>query len=182
MLSKFSAAILGPVMLVLLLMIARRRGTLSAAGVAGVVALLAVATWLGVWAAYGFRYAPSATPDWLFALHDHPAVRRAVPTLAALVGWIDGHHLLPNAFSQGFLHGQGLVQGRPAFLAGSYSNFGWWYHFPVAFLLKTPLALLASSSSASWWASGGGASWPWMERRSSSYRSSCSWPSRCRPR
>ena len=107
------------------------------------VALLIVATWLGVWAAYGFRYAPSASPDWLFALHDHPAAQRAVPTIAALVGWIDGHHLLPNAFSQGFLHGQGLVQGRPAFLAGSYSHFGWWYYFPVAFLLKTPLALLA---------------------------------------
>ncbi len=143
MLSKFSAAILGPVILVLLVMAAWRRGTLSAAGVAGVVALLTVATWLGVWAAYGFRYAPSATPDWLFALHDHPAARQAVPTIAAFVGWIDGHHLLPNAFSQGFLHGQGLVQGRPAFLAGSYSHFGWWYYFPVAFLLKTPLALLA---------------------------------------
>lgn len=143
MLSKFSAAILGPVILVLLVMIAWRRGTLSAAGVAGVVALLAVVTWLGVWAAFGFRYAPSATTDWLFALHDHPAVRQAVPTIAALVGWIDRQHLLPNAFSEGFLHGQGLVQGRPSFLAGSYSNFGWWYYFPVAFLLKTPLALLA---------------------------------------
>jgi len=142
-LSKFSAAILGPVILVLMAMIAWRRGTLSVAGATGVVALLTVATWLGVWAAYGFRYAPSSTPDWLFALHHHPAVRQAVPTIAALIGWIDGHHLLPNAFSQGFLHGQGLVQGRPTFLAGSYSNFGWWYYFPVAFLLKTPLALLA---------------------------------------
>ena len=58
------------------------------------------------------------SPDWLFALHDHPAAQQAVPTIAALVGWVDGHHLLPNAFSQGFLHGQGLVQGRPSFLAG----------------------------------------------------------------
>ncbi len=143
MLSKFSAAILGPVILVLLVMIAKRCGTLSAAGVAGIVAVLAVATWLGVWAAYGFRYAPSSAPAWLFALHDHPAVQQAVPTMAALVGWIDGYHLLPNAFSEGFLHGQGLVQGRPSFLAGSYSNFGWWYYFPIAFLIKTPLALLA---------------------------------------
>ena len=143
MLSKFSAAILGPVVLVLLVMIAWRRGTLSASAVAGVVALLVAATWLGVWAAYGFRYAPSATPDWLFALQHHPAAERAVPTIAALVGWVDSYHLLPNAFSQGFLHGQGLVQGRPSFLAGSYSNFGWWYYFPIAFLIKTPLALLA---------------------------------------
>ena len=143
MLSKFSAAILGPVVLVLLVMMAWRRGTLSASAVAGVVALLVAATWLGVWAAYGFRYAPSATPDWLFALQHHPAAERAVPTIAALVGWVDSHRLLPNAFSQGFLHGQGLVQGRPSFLAGSYSNVGWWYYFPIAFLIKTPLALLA---------------------------------------
>ena len=90
-----------------------------------------------------FRYAPSTTPGWVFALHDNPAVQRAVPSIAALVGWIDSYHLLPNAFSEGFLHGQGLVQGRPSFLAGSYSNFGWWYYFPIAFLIKTPLALLA---------------------------------------
>ena len=143
MLSKFSAVILGPVVLVLLVMIAWRRGTLSASAVAGVVALLVAATWLGVWAAYGFRYAPSATPDWLFALQHHPAAERAVPTIAALVGWVDSYHLLPNAFSEGFLHGQGLVQGRPSFLAGSYSHVGWWYYFPIAFLIKTPLALLA---------------------------------------
>jgi len=143
MLSKFSAAILGPVILVLLGMIAFRRRTLSVRGVAGIVALLAAATWLGVWAAYGFRYAPSATPGWLFALQHHPAAERAVPMIAALVGWVDSYHLLPNAFSQGFLHGQGLVQGRASFLAGSYSDFGWWYYFPVAFLIKTPLALLA---------------------------------------
>jgi 4-amino-4-deoxy-L-arabinose transferase-like glycosyltransferase len=143
MLSKFSAAILGPVVLVLMAMTAWRRRAISAAAVARVTGLLVVATWCGVWAAYGFRFAPSATPGWTFALHDHPAVRQAVPSIAAMVGWIDAYHLLPNAFSQGFLHGQGLVQGRPSFLAGSYSNFGWWYYFPVAFLIKTPVALLA---------------------------------------
>ena len=34
------------------------------------------------------------------------------------------------------------MQGRPSFLAGSYSSFGRWHYFPLAFLLKTPLALL----------------------------------------
>jgi len=143
MLSKFSAAILGPVILLLMAMTAWRRGTFSVGAAVSLVGLLVVATWLGVWAAYGFRYAPSSSRDWLFTLHNHPAVQQAVPTIAALVGWIDAHHLLPNAFSEGFLHGQGLVQGRPSFLAGSYSNFGWWHYFPVAFLIKTPLALLA---------------------------------------
>jgi Dolichyl-phosphate-mannose-protein mannosyltransferase len=146
-LSKFSAAVLGPVVIVLMTMIVWCRGTLSAASAARITLLLIVVTWFGVWAAYGFRFAPSATPRWVFTLHDHPAVRQAVPTIAAIVGWIDAHYMLPNAFSQGFLHGQGLVQGRPSFLAGSYSNFGWWYYFPVAFLIKTPLALLALFSA-----------------------------------
>jgi len=32
--------------------------------------------------------------------------------------------------------------GHPAFLAGKYSEMGWWYYFPVAFALKTPLPTL----------------------------------------
>jgi 4-amino-4-deoxy-L-arabinose transferase-like glycosyltransferase len=32
--------------------------------------------------------------------------------------------------------------GHHAFLMGQYSTQGWWYYFPVAFLVKTPLPLL----------------------------------------
>lgn len=35
-----------------------------------------------------------------------------------------------------------LSQGRAAYLHGSYSSDGWWWYFPAAFILKTPLALL----------------------------------------
>jgi hypothetical protein len=125
-----------------MIMAAVRRRTFTPARIAAVLALLVVAAWAGAWAAYGFRFTPSRSPDWVFTLQDHPAVRQAVPRWAALVGWTDAHRLLPNALTQGFLHGQGLVQGRPAFLAGDYSSFGWWYYFPAAFLWKTPLALL----------------------------------------
>ena len=34
--------------------------------------------------------------------------------------------------------------GRPAYLFGRYSHQGWWYYFPVAFAVKTPLATLAA--------------------------------------
>ena len=61
-----------------------------------------------------------------------------------------------------------LVQGRTAFLLGEQKSGGWWYFFPVAFVLKTPLgfhvlaaiaiiaALLASRDRAwlSWLAHG----------------------------
>lgn len=35
-----------------------------------------------------------------------------------------------------------LSSGRSAYLHGSFSTDGWWWYFPAAFLLKTPLALL----------------------------------------
>ncbi len=35
-----------------------------------------------------------------------------------------------------------LQVSTPSFLAGQYSDRGWWYYFPVAFLLKTPLPTL----------------------------------------
>jgi hypothetical protein len=141
-LSKFSAIILAPVVVVLMALAVLRGASLTVRTALAIAALLLAATWVCVWAAYGFRYEPSSTAGWVFSLHNHPAARQAVPTWAAIVSWIDAYHLLPNAFTQGFLHGQGLVQGRPAFLAGSYSNFGWWYYFPAAFLFKTPLAIL----------------------------------------
>jgi hypothetical protein len=39
-----------------------------------------------------------------------------------------------------WLHAQG---GHSAYLLGQTSFFGWWYYFPVALAVKTPLALLA---------------------------------------
>ena len=33
--------------------------------------------------------------------------------------------------------------GHPAYLLGEARTFGWWYYFPVALAVKTPLALLA---------------------------------------
>lgn len=33
-------------------------------------------------------------------------------------------------------------EGNPAFLMGQYSTKGWWYYFPVALLIKTPLSML----------------------------------------
>ena len=38
---------------------------------------------------------------------------------------------------------RGLAAGRPAYLFGEYSRFGWWYYFPVAIVLKTPVTLLS---------------------------------------
>ena len=34
------------------------------------------------------------------------------------------------------------AQVRPGYLFGEFSEQGWWYYFPVAFLIKTPVTLL----------------------------------------
>ncbi|HVX38341.1 MAG TPA: hypothetical protein VHB25_02115 [Gemmatimonadaceae bacterium] len=76
---------------------------------------LAVAC-LVVWAAYRFDVGPL-----------HPG-GPAVPAPAFL-----------NGVSTFVLHGS---SGHPAFLLGVPRNHGWWYYFPVALLVKTPIPLL----------------------------------------
>src|SRR6185503_3439274 len=99
---KFSAMVLAPVVLALL-GIAVRTGTLRVKTAAWVAVAAAVATVAGIWLAYDLRYAPSGNAAWLYRFQDDPVVVERLPTLAAIVGWIDGHRLLPNAFTQGFL-------------------------------------------------------------------------------
>lgn len=137
LLSKFSALLLPPLLLMLLPMsgLSRRR----ALGVAGLLLLSAP---LLVWVGYGLRYAPSADPAWLFRFHEHPRTLERLPRLAPLVGALDEARLLPNAFLQGFLHGQWKAQARYGYLFGEVRTEGWWYWFPVALLLKVPLSLI----------------------------------------
>ena len=141
--SKYSSALLYPVVLLLLALAVFPFRRLSARRAAVIGALVLVTSYAGLWASYRFQYEPSATAGWTFALHDNPFVADKVPTLTAIVRWIDGHHLVPNVFSEGFLLGQAKSQSRFAFLAGQFSERGWWYYFPVAIAIKTPLPLLA---------------------------------------
>lgn len=144
-LTKFSAILLGPIVVFLLGIAVVGTRTLRWRTACGIALGAAVATFAGVWLVYDLRYAPSGNAGWLFRFQDDPIVRQRLPSLAAIIGWIDGHQLLPNAFSQGFLLGQAKAQSREAFLAGHYSTTGWWYYFPVAFLIKTPSSLVLLS-------------------------------------
>jgi dolichyl-phosphate-mannose-protein mannosyltransferase len=155
--SKFSAVLLGPVALVLLVARACQQSAwpvhignwtglstwwtrLSAAAI--IFATLVLASWLVIWAAYNFRYLPSAVPEWRMEFHKDPVILERIPTLTRAVTWVDEHHLLPNAYNEGFLLGQIKAQKRSGFLAGSYRMDGWWWFFPFAFLIKTPIAVI----------------------------------------
>src|SRR5262249_56607686 len=71
---------------------------------------------LVVWAVYRFAIGPM-----------HPG-GPTVPA-PAFLGGVDSF----------LLHGS---SGHPTFLLGTPSNRGWWYYFPVALAVKTPLPLL----------------------------------------
>jgi tetratricopeptide (TPR) repeat protein len=144
--SKFSAVLLAPVVTLLFASALTRQPAMTARRMGGILCLLAVASFAALWASYGFRYLPTPSPTWAFRLHESDLARSA-PTLAALVGWLDANRLLPNAFTQGVFYTQTSVQQMPAYLAGDYSTSGWWYYFPAAFLMKTPLTLVLMVSA-----------------------------------
>jgi hypothetical protein len=142
--TKFSAVILGPLIVVLLVIAARAGTCITPRRIAVLVPALAASAVLAIWAVYGFRYAPSESADWVLSL-ETAAPARAVPALAGLTGWIDRHHLLPNVFTEGFLMFAQSMRPTDAvsfFLAGAYSASGWWYYFPLAFVIKTPVGFL----------------------------------------
>jgi hypothetical protein len=138
--AKFSAVLQGVSLLVLLAVAVRAR-VLAPARALALVCLLLAASSTAVWAFYGFHWAPAASSDWVFDLDRTPLARQA-PSIAGVTGWLDAHHLFPNAFTEGAFYSVASLQRMPAFLAGAISTDGWWYYFPVAFLIKTPVALL----------------------------------------
>lgn len=143
--SKYSAVLLYPIVIGLLVLSVYPFRRITSARAATVVALLLTSSYVGLWASYGFHYSPSANAEWQYSLHSNPYLAERVPSLAAVTGAVDAAHLLPNVFSEGFFIGQAKAQQRRAFLMGSFSETGWWYFFPVAVLIKTPMSLLLLS-------------------------------------
>jgi tetratricopeptide (TPR) repeat protein len=148
--TKFSGLLLLPVIAIMLAAFARRRGPLtwSIAGAIG-AAVMAV-TFIGIWAAYGFRYEPSATAGWTFHLERSPLVDANASLIAPAAAWLDAHHVFPNAFTQGALVSVAASRTQSMYLLGQISTEGWWYYFPLAFLIKTPLALVILCACGIW--------------------------------
>jgi hypothetical protein len=86
----------------------------SVSAYAGMLVLAA----LVLWALYGFDVGPA------------PGLDVTLPAPSHLIPWLR---------LRGHLQG-----GHAAFLMGKVSHQGWWYYFPAALLLKTPLPILLS--------------------------------------
>lgn len=148
--AKYSAALL-PVMMLLLV---AWRVALTPAGERARWWRLALLSFtahgatgiLVIWAFFGFRYSGAApgipAPDHYIALWE--SVLSNIGFHARLVNFCREWRLLPEAYLYGYAFVLHSAQFRSAFLAGDYSLVGWVEFFPLAFLWKTPLAVLAA--------------------------------------
>ena len=132
----------------------------------------ALVSYFGIWASYGFRFTPSPpAPGAVYAKFDmKPMVVYAsmtefmvrngrLPTteetdnikmsrMTRTVMTMEDMHFLPQAWLYGLLYTYQSALVRKTFLLGKFSNMGWWYYFPVAIAVKTPLATIAAMGLA----------------------------------
>jgi len=108
---------------------------------AAVLAAAGVLALALVWASYGFRSRMSPDPT-VAAAFEWGRVEPDGPFEKPLARLVRASGVLPEPFVFGFLRFFKHSEPRPAFLLGRVSNEGWWYFFPVTFLLKTPVPLL----------------------------------------
>jgi len=117
--SKFSALYLIPVLIVIFATDRIWKSTtaasrLTAKTTLAYLILIAVAAYFAIWLVYGFRVGP---------VRGYP-----LPARDYLIGLQAATTL--------------IADGKDSFLLGAYSSTGWWYYFPVAFAVKTPLPTL----------------------------------------
>jgi Dolichyl-phosphate-mannose-protein mannosyltransferase len=162
--TKFSGVLIVP-MAVLMLAVrlktttSRRFFLLVSASVAA-----SLVAYIVLWAIYGFHYSFGAqTPDGSPFWHRFDGQPKSLVPDAVI--WCRKLRLFPESFLIDLRLCAVVIQHRRAFLMGRYSLTGWWYFFPVAWLLKTPvpfmIALLAGLISATSacrrrWAEGAG--------------------------
>jgi hypothetical protein len=109
---------------------------------AGALVFITLFAVVVLWAFYGFRY------------NARPAGLELSPTLAQYVAplsSLEAHgilfaahlHLLPESWLYGLADVRRVANGYPSFLLGRVYPHGTWFYFPVLFVIKTTLAMLA---------------------------------------
>lgn len=125
----------------------------------------AAATWIVIWAAYGFRFSAFAGAQvGAHFSHDWDSLLVALGWKAELLTWLRDWQVLPEAWLHGLAFVLQFARARGAFMSGEYSVTGWVSFFPWAFLIKTTLPLLlllilaalaiarrAAVTPAEWW-------------------------------
>ncbi|MBI3573327.1 MAG: glycosyltransferase family 39 protein [Candidatus Kerfeldbacteria bacterium] len=161
--TKFSALILWLIVPLLgLVRLAYRRPPWPARHFFSLLLSLLITTGPIIWAAYGLQTKktvddPRFRQLWQARQLLLPRDLSMQPTLIRyLVSWTDPHQPIGQLFQRvehwsipAYSYWAGLFSllshdfwGHPAYLLGQTSGIGWWYYFPVTFLVKTPLVTL----------------------------------------
>lgn len=171
--SKFSAILLVPIYLLLILMRifsanevtssvklfrrlspAKSRIQKSYVLFASLLSIFLIA-FLVIFASYGFQIKPVLSPDDPLGKHTK-ALHQLLPRNNKVVN--RGVYFFLERFpipAADWFRGQASQilhsrEGHSAFLMGMYSEKGWWYYYLVAFLIKTPIPLLVLLIIAIW--------------------------------
>lgn len=111
---------------------------------------IAIVSWFIIWAGYDFKteVAPPTNNNIITEIKivNGKEKQKTLPISPSL---LDKTYttLRPYIIPRDFFKGLTLITthvegGHSSFLLGNYSTQGWWYYFPVIFLLKTPIAVL----------------------------------------
>lgn len=111
----------------------------------GLFACAAIASYLSIWAAYGFRF--NAVPGGGRPLFMTQLGPPHGPMLEALRSFILEHRLFPEALVAGYSYNLKIWK-HAAYLLGQISQDGFWSYFPIAFAVKTPLPTLILLATA----------------------------------
>ena len=107
--------------------------------VIGLFVCAAGASYLAIWAAYGFRF--SAVPEVGRPLFMTQIDSPYGPVVETIRAFVLEHRLLPEAVVAGYSYNLKIWK-HAAYLLGNISDDGFWSYFPIAFAVKTPLPTL----------------------------------------
>jgi hypothetical protein len=138
--SKYTSLMLLPILLALIgCKLLSDRSLAKGKSYLGQTALALGVAAVVVWAAYGFSLKTPPPTDDVFAEAMVKAYHQPSAWFAASYPTIR-LFLIPADFYKGLLNFLGhVLSGHRSFLLGMSSDTGWWYYFPFAILVKTPL-------------------------------------------
>lgn len=136
LLSKFSiVALITGAALLLGWHLWRRRGECRLLVLAGWHAVAFAIAWITLWSFFGWEFRPGGFT------YLAPASANG---MEHFVGFLSRWHALPEPYLREVVTFQGMIKPRPAYLFGQFKTGGFWYYFPVAFLAKSTVAMLAA--------------------------------------